>query len=285
MFRSFFFIFLFFHSLTYAFQYQLSICAIFQNEAQWMKEWIDYHHSMGVEHFWLYNNNSNDNYQEVLKPYIQQGIVDLIQWTSEDRTGTYYFHHVQAPAYDHAIKNGRNITKWMAVIDLDEFIVPKQENSIIECLEKRYPYFSGVCINWQCFGTSHISKLNPDRKMIEQLVMKMQWNHSWNESYKSIVQPLHVLTCPSPHLCYYLPNHWAVNTKYEKVSNISPVDISVMQINHYWTRDENHLNNVKKARYTKWNGSTGGVDELANLMNEEFDYSILKFIHINEISD
>ena len=61
-------------------KYRLSLCLIFKNEAPFLKEWIDYHTIVGVDHFYLYNNNSDDNYKEVLEPYIRQGIVTLIEW-------------------------------------------------------------------------------------------------------------------------------------------------------------------------------------------------------------
>ena len=51
-------------------KYQVSLCLIFKNEAPFLKEWLDYHLTIGVSHFYLYNNNSDDNYLDVIKPYI-----------------------------------------------------------------------------------------------------------------------------------------------------------------------------------------------------------------------
>ena len=77
-------------------KYQVSICAIFKNEAKYLKEWIEFHRIIGVEHFYLYNNNSDDNYLDVLKTYVEQGIVDLIEWP---------FAQGQISAYRHCVKN------------------------------------------------------------------------------------------------------------------------------------------------------------------------------------
>ena len=41
-------------------KFYLSFCSIFKNEAPYMKEWIEYHLLVGVDHFYLYNNNSTD---------------------------------------------------------------------------------------------------------------------------------------------------------------------------------------------------------------------------------
>src|SRR5436190_22744853 len=65
---------------TKAHQYNLAVCAMFQNEARFLKEWLEFNILIGVEHFYLYNNYSTDNYLEILQPYIDAGIVDCIGW-------------------------------------------------------------------------------------------------------------------------------------------------------------------------------------------------------------
>ncbi|WP_281510165.1 glycosyltransferase family 92 protein [Muribaculum gordoncarteri] len=37
-------------------RYMFAICAIFRNEARYMREWIEYHLLIGVDHIFLYNN-------------------------------------------------------------------------------------------------------------------------------------------------------------------------------------------------------------------------------------
>ena len=64
--------------------YYLSIATIFRNEAPYLKEWIEYHLMMGVDHFYLYNNMSEDNYLEVLNPYIEHDIVTLVDWPNQE---------------------------------------------------------------------------------------------------------------------------------------------------------------------------------------------------------
>ncbi len=64
-------------------KYYLSICAIFKNEAAYLGEWIEFHRLAGVEHFYLYNNLSDDNYFSVLKYYIDKGTVTLRDWPEE----------------------------------------------------------------------------------------------------------------------------------------------------------------------------------------------------------
>src|SRR3990167_8100270 len=112
-------------------EYQLCIGAMFRTEARWMKEWIEYHRIIGVEHFYLYSNDSADIFEEALAPYIEQGIVDLVSWkrgevqviVSADQPDWYVY---QGAAYADCVKRALHKTKWLAIIDLDEFIVPEQ---------------------------------------------------------------------------------------------------------------------------------------------------------------
>ena len=54
------------------FLYDLAIVAIFKDEGKYLKEWLDYHLLAGVDHFYLYNNDSSDDYAEVLAPYVEK---------------------------------------------------------------------------------------------------------------------------------------------------------------------------------------------------------------------
>ena len=58
----------------------LSICAIYRDEAPYLREWIEFHRLVGVERFFLYNNGSEDDHLEVLAPYVEDGIVVLHDW-------------------------------------------------------------------------------------------------------------------------------------------------------------------------------------------------------------
>src|SRR5262245_48829439 len=83
---------------TVAYLYDLSFCMIFQNDAPYLKEWIEFHRLVGGQHFYLYNNLSTDNYQEVLAPYIREGIVELIDWPFPS-SNFFEWDQIQVKAY------------------------------------------------------------------------------------------------------------------------------------------------------------------------------------------
>ena len=88
--------------------YELSACAVIKNEAKYIKEWIEFHRIVGVEHFYLYNNGSTDRIYKVLRPYIRQGIVTLVEWPEriknvpEDQAYLWSLS-TQVPAFENAI--------------------------------------------------------------------------------------------------------------------------------------------------------------------------------------
>lgn len=54
--------------------YDLSIMAIVKNE-KYIQEWIEYHLLVGVQHFYIYDNESTDGLKDRIQKYIDDGIV------------------------------------------------------------------------------------------------------------------------------------------------------------------------------------------------------------------
>lgn len=148
-------------------KYYISICAIFKNEGHNLKEWIEYHKLIGIDHIYLYNNFSDDNYLEILSPYIEDGFVTLEEWP---------YIHSQMEAYEDCFSKHRNETFWLAFIDLDEFICPKYKYNIKDWI-KDYEGYPAVTMYWQMFGTC--GKMKPD---YSKLVIE-QYTTSWEKLY------------------------------------------------------------------------------------------------------
>lgn len=125
-------------------KYKVSICAIFRDEADYLREWIEFHRIVGVEHFYLYNNFSQDQYLEILQPYIHSGIVTLIDWPIKQG---------QMSAYDDFFKKYSSETEWVGLIDLDEYLVINQRSTIYEFLEQ-FRNRPAVIFYWKVFGSS-----------------------------------------------------------------------------------------------------------------------------------
>ena len=132
-------------------KYKVSLCTIFKNEASYLKEWVEFHKIVGVSHFYLYNNFSEDNYKTVLQQYIADGTVTLIDFPVPQG---------QMAAYKDCIARFKNETEWLGFIDLDEFVVPKKDDSLYSFLI-HFKKFPSVQIYWRVFGTSGKISRNP----------------------------------------------------------------------------------------------------------------------------
>lgn len=258
-------------------KYELSVCAIFQNEDRFLKEWVEFHLLVGVQHFYLFNNLSDDNYRKVLMPYVDAGIVELIEWPYAS-VGVVDWNEIQCNAYMQAVRTSRGQTRWLAILDTDEFLIPVCDNNLVNILSK-YVKYGGVCANWQMYGTGGVAKVPDQSLMIEMLLMKAPQEYSENIHVKSIVQPMRVSNCKNPHHCLYKKDYYSVNTNKDVCPGPwnEPILTDKIRINHYWVRDEEFLHNVKIPRNVKWGGNTDGILARVNIMNQEYDPIMLRF--------
>lgn len=260
----------------------IAVCAVFKNEANYIKEWIEYHRLVGVSHFYLYNNCSEDDYQIILKPYIKKGVVELFDVpfdSSVFRDGALTHNKVQVKCYNHALKLARKRNKWLAIIDLDEFICPVKKTNLKKVL-KNYEYAGGLVVYWQIYGTSNIWELGPKKLMIESLLHR-EPNNGGNGMFKSIVRP-EFAECKDPHTCNYLHNSFAVTEDHGKFShtpNYAVLPVDIIRINHYTYRTLSFYHLVKKPRLNQWEfrPSQELEQSIHDTYNAEYDPVMLKF--------
>jgi hypothetical protein len=96
----------------------LSVGAIFRNESDSIVEWLKHYIYRGVDHFYLINDNSNDDSIAKLKEFVDKGIITL--YHAEEP----YYLGRQRNLYNrfilpHAQKKD---TQWLLMIDLDEYV-------------------------------------------------------------------------------------------------------------------------------------------------------------------
>lgn len=169
-------------------KYYLAVCAIAKNEGPYFKEWIEWHLKQGVEKFYIYDNESTDCTKEVLTPYIESGVVEYVYFPGKKK---------QLAAYDDCFERHRLEMRWLAVIDLDEFIVPVKDRSVTEFLH-RMERFSAVEINWLVYGSGGAKNKEPGGVM-ERFRKHSISQHRLNTHVKSIVDPRRVCTMTGCH--------------------------------------------------------------------------------------
>ena len=208
-------------------KYYLAVCAIAKNEGPYFKEWIEWHRQKGVEKFYIYDNESTDCTQEILAPYIESGVVEYIFFPGYKK---------QLAAYDDCLDRHRFDTRWIALIDLDEFIVPIKDNTIPEFL-KRFEKFPAVEINWLIYGSGG-AKTKVPGTMMERFKHHSRPEHYLNRHVKSIVNPRRVFTMIGCHEVARISGHAADShgNFIKKNWREREPQQDVIRINHYAVR-------------------------------------------------
>ena len=132
-------------------KYFLSLCCIIKDE-KYLEEFIIYHHIVGVEHFYIYDNESSFSIKKRLdKPFFKK-LCTIIDYPGKVK---------QIEAYRDCIIKTRKITDWLMIIDGDEYVVPKQNFWSIRDILTIHKEAHAIGINWVIFGTSfHKKKQN-----------------------------------------------------------------------------------------------------------------------------
>lgn len=263
--------------LEAGYQHEVAVCAMFRDEAPYLKEWIEFHRLVGVEKFYLYNNLSQDDFQTVLSPYVKKGIVQLIDWP-HDCPDVATFCGVQLAAFDDCLKLTKGEVRWVAFLDIDEFLFPVRKNKLADFL-KDYRKYGAVGVNWQMFGTGGVAKIPEGKLLIESLLYRAETDYKDNVHIKSIVQPQKVHRGLSAHHFLFLDGNFQVNsakTRFEGPYSPS-ILVDQIRINHYWSRDEAFFYGVKMGRRMTWSEGAEGILKRKNEISQVYDDSILRF--------
>ena len=170
----------------------LSICAIMKDEGRYLAEWIEFHRLVGVERFYLYDNKSTDDGPELLKPWIEAGIVRLIPWPNFIAN-----KNAQYLAYAHAAALTAGNTRWLACLDLDEFLFPVEEYDLRVVLRKLEAAPSLAIFRREFAFCGHESP--PEGPVIGNYTLTRPMTSSDRAKYKSITDPARVRAVRSAH--------------------------------------------------------------------------------------
>ncbi|MGH2978166.1 MAG: glycosyltransferase family 92 protein [Solirubrobacterales bacterium] len=203
----------------------LSVCAIYRDEAPNLREWIEFHRLVGVERFFLYNNNSQDGHREALAPYVDEGTVVLEDWP---------LYPAQIQAYDDCLKRRREESRWIAFIDLDEFLFSATGRPVSDLLVE-FEQSPGVVVNWVMFGSAG-HRTRPPGLVIENYLRRTT-EPLMNSIIKSIVDPRRVRAFCRPHFFMYRDGV-AVDENHQPVANgqmwrTGSPSFERLRINHY----------------------------------------------------
>jgi hypothetical protein len=202
-----------------SYKYTASICCIYKNESLHIIEWIEYHRLIGIQHFYLYNNRSDDNIPVIYKDNKESDKTfreAFIQYYTEIGLLTHHEYNIDLAKtnfaalqndvdypFNHCSRTYKSESHWIAYIDLDEFIAIKNgEKNIVNVLNNNFSHVDGICLNSMVFGSSG-HYFNPDGLIIDSYNLHRQFLDPY---VKYLVKPVNVITHNGPHVIVYKEN-------------------------------------------------------------------------------
>lgn len=244
---------------------KLSITAIFRDESKFLDEWIRFHLHQGVSQFFLFDDGSTDNPELVLDRWIRRGVVVL-------RTA---HPHGQQATYDMSLKSNRFRTRWMAFIDIDEFLFSPAGKKLTWIL-KDFDDATGVFVFWTLFGTSgHVTP--PAKSVLESYTWALPWPRSRAELEANITKhkeirgdsvltggPLNGKSIVNPRKVFRMgalfPHRYSGELK-DEAGRVLPKPFRIahladgylptngrLRLNHYWSKSEEDLRRKAAGR-------------------------------------
>lgn len=243
---------------------ELAVCAIFREEAPFLDEWITFHVAVGAGHFYLYDNYSTDNFRQVLEPWIARGTVTLIDWPKP--VG-------QLAAYRNCIRRTRRIHRWVAFLDVDEFLFSPRATDIRDIL-RRYEDLPGIEV-WEAFFGSGGHDTRPALPVTEAYLKRAPLSRT---TVKTIANPRMVYKVGVHQFKYWLGE--ALDPSRRRVAKNQQPMVDVLRINHYWSRSLEDLRmkvrrgdaSTPVSRDSDWHFS------FEKTLNSETDEEILPII-------
>lgn len=208
-------------------KYYLSACCILKDEDPFIIEWLVYHSLIGVEHFFIYDNESANPLSKnpLVQKFALQGKITLMDVPGKT---------MQIPAYMHCLQKYGPMTKWLAYLDLDEFICPA-EGTDIRPLLAGYEDYAALGLSWKCFSSGgHLS--SPTGLVIKNYQERFLKEVERNLHIKSIIQPEKNHGVHTPHSFWPNEGEIAASAAYRPITHgnaMIPICWEKATVHHY----------------------------------------------------
>ena len=253
-------------------KYYLSLCLFVKNE-RYLEEFITYYKILGIEHFYIYDNESTIPIKDRLSNNFYSEYITFI-----DFPGLYQ----QLNAYNDCLEKYGCETEWLIVVDSDEYILPKKHWTIRHFLNF-YEDYAAIGINWVIFG-SNSNYHRPNGYLIENYT---KCNKSQDDQLKCIIKPYRCSKFITVHHPEVYNNNLFINAKKDILTWFrTDIDCTnIIQINHY--RNKSFQDTIEKHQRGYADPHTIGAkpslySNLHNLDNDIID-TLIKDRYLDHI--
>lgn len=194
-----------------------------------MLDFVKYHRSVGVEHFVFFDRE----YDKLKDMFKNDSDVEIVHFPD-------IYQNIHAVAWAQLIERNQGKTKWLALIDADQVLVPVKTDDVKEVLRK-YEGFASLQCNWHTFGSSGLLKKDTG-SLYERFLMRAKASEGINNHTQFICQPSRTLPdrTSDPHHPRLPEGEISVNTN--RIPVIGPFNIpplhDTLWIAHYISKSK-----------------------------------------------
>ena len=252
--------------------FQLSILSMFKNEDMIIENWFQHYLEEGVEHFYLIDNGSTDNYEEKIKKY--QKYYTLVKDPTRLPSGTQTFLYNKH--YLHKVKQE---TIWLIICDIDEYIYGRNGCiKITDALNKLPSNVEKIWLPWKCFGSNE-RKIQPKNIIFSFNKCNDIYSHKKDLGFgKTVLKTKHleeIQTCG--HIVKLKKNNVLYNANghlYDDfLFSFSNNKILNLHLNHYMLMSEEYY---QKIKCTRGGGESGNVYKYSMKCFHDFNKTLNK---------
>ena len=216
----------------------LAVAAIVKAEDPFLDEWIAYHRLMGVDYFILYDDDPRQNLSMLTARH--RAYVTVFSKAEFDNNSD--GRNRQTRAYEHSLK--QTGCRWIAFIDVDEFIVMRKHSTIVEFLHE-FEDAEAVALTWNMFGHNGYFENPPG--LVTELHTRRQAQPG--NMRKLIVKRESVVSVRGAHVCQMKCRHSILDENHKLSTREQyPGKTDIAHINHYFCRSfENWMARVQRG--------------------------------------
>ena len=266
--------------------YTVCVGAILKDEDAFVEEWVAYHRILGVDHFYLYDNDPRQPLSEILARH--GDYVTVRPWLIGHDDPSYRGRTKQIKAYTHCLENGAGRYDWVGFIDCDEFIA-LEEHRDLKAFLAEFEGHDSIALNWHVFGHNGYYD-DPPGLVIECLTRRMKEPRAMT---KSLSRPGAIVSFQNAHLCRLMAGCTCVDANKQPYRDaLYPGKTRVARINHYqcrsftnWMRkpERGEVGTFAEEPANAWRFSEEGclrqfVSQIAVDKNEHVDMSMLRHV-------
>ena len=228
--------------------YKICLCTNGKKENLYVREYVEYYISYGVDKIFIYDNNeeNGERFQEVINDYINKGYVEIINYRG--------LISPQAKVYKECYKKNYRKYNWLIFYDMDEYIYLKNFKNIkIYLKQKKFYKCQRIQLNW-IFHTDNNLLFYDNRTLAKRFPEREKKARGKKKGGAQGVKSILKGNIETNIYDVHVLNHNLTgcdgfgNIKYIKAISTDISDFKYFYINHYYSKStEEFINKLMRG--------------------------------------